>query len=72
MDLNNVNFLEIVSKDIYILKDLMYKAKNRTGSLNDPLVIEISQFLDQKLNQHRELTIIKGRTQKFQMIFTFK
>lgn len=33
----------------------MYKAKERVGRVDDPLVIEISQFLDLKLNQQGDL-----------------
>ncbi|MDL4842319.1 aspartyl-phosphate phosphatase Spo0E family protein [Aquibacillus rhizosphaerae] len=55
MDFCNENCLKIVDEDISILRDLMYKAKIRTGSMNDPLVIEISQFLDLKLNQHGKM-----------------
>ncbi|MFD1039863.1 Spo0E family sporulation regulatory protein-aspartic acid phosphatase [Virgibacillus byunsanensis] len=56
MVLKRVDSLEIVSKDIYMLRNLMYKVKDRTGNMHDPLVIEISQFLDLKLNQHGELS----------------
>ncbi|WP_226035317.1 aspartyl-phosphate phosphatase Spo0E family protein [Aquibacillus saliphilus] len=50
-----MNHLEIVSRDICMLRNLMYQAKNHSGSMSDPLVIEISQYLDLKLNQHEEL-----------------
>lgn len=33
----------------------MYKAKERLGCMDDPFVIEISQFLDLKLNVQVEL-----------------
>lgn len=56
MGLCKICSLEIVCEDIHILRDLMYKAKNRVGSMHDPLVIEISQYLDLKLNQQGELT----------------
>ncbi|MFD1738918.1 Spo0E family sporulation regulatory protein-aspartic acid phosphatase [Bacillus salitolerans] len=47
--------LEVVNRDIFILRNLMYKASERVGRMDDPLVVEISQFLDQKLNQQGEL-----------------
>lgn len=33
----------------------MYSAKERAGRIDDPLVIQISQFLDMKLNQQVKL-----------------
>jgi len=47
--------LELVSRDIKILRNLMYQAKERSGRMDDPLLIQISQFLDLKLNQQNEL-----------------
>ncbi|MFO1441980.1 hypothetical protein KDN24_01820 [Bacillus sp. Bva_UNVM-123] len=47
--------LELVSRDIRILRNLMYQAKERLGRMDDPLLIQISQFLDLKLNLQNEL-----------------
>lgn len=47
--------LEVINNDIFFIRRLMYKAKERVGRVDDPLVIEISQFLDLKLNQQGEL-----------------
>lgn len=55
MELFKKSSLDSVKKDIVILRNLMYKAKERVGSIDDPLVVEISQFLDLKLNQQDEL-----------------
>ncbi|WP_185819880.1 Spo0E family sporulation regulatory protein-aspartic acid phosphatase [Salibacterium salarium] len=55
MDLCKKNYLETVNRDIYILRRLMHKASDHTGNLDDQLVIEISQFLDIKLNEHGDL-----------------
>lgn len=55
LDLCRKCSLEVVSRDIYILRNLMYRAKERVGRMDDPLVVEISQFLDLKLNQQGEL-----------------
>ncbi|ADU30635.1 hypothetical protein [Evansella cellulosilytica] len=55
MGLDKNNSLYCISRDIVFLKKLMYKAKERLGTMNDPLLLEISQFLDVKLNQHGEL-----------------
>ncbi|WP_185819792.1 Spo0E family sporulation regulatory protein-aspartic acid phosphatase [Salibacterium salarium] len=56
MDLWEENYLKTVNRDIYVLRSLMYKASDQAGSLDNQLVIEISQFLDTKLNEHRKLT----------------
>ncbi|MDQ0298845.1 hypothetical protein J2S78_001265 [Salibacterium salarium] len=55
MDLCKKDYLETVDRDIYILRRLMYKASDDAGSLDNQLVIEISQFLDIKLNEHGDL-----------------
>ncbi|MRH44476.1 Spo0E family sporulation regulatory protein-aspartic acid phosphatase [Aquibacillus halophilus] len=55
MGLQKKDDLEMVSKEILNLRNLMYMAKDRAGNMVDPMVIEISQLLDAKLNQHHEL-----------------
>ncbi|WP_416149896.1 hypothetical protein ACM26V_02535 [Salipaludibacillus sp. HK11] len=55
MKLSKEHSLKMISEDIYIIRDLMYKVKDRAGRIDDPLVIEISQFLDMKLNQQGKL-----------------
>ncbi|WP_227939888.1 Spo0E family sporulation regulatory protein-aspartic acid phosphatase [Alkalihalobacillus deserti] len=47
--------LRSINRDIYVIRGLMYNVKERLGSFDDPLVIEISQFLDLKLNRREEL-----------------
>lgn len=51
----NEHSLETINEEIYILRDLMYRAKERTGNIDDTLVLKISQFLDMKLNQQINL-----------------
>lgn len=55
MDLSKRCSLELVSRDIKILRNLMYQAREQLGRIDDPLLIQISQFLDLKLNQQNEL-----------------
>lgn len=54
MDLCRTCSLEIVNKDIYILRDLMLKVIERFGR-DDELVVEINQFLVEKLNHQYKL-----------------
>ncbi|MFD2446570.1 Spo0E family sporulation regulatory protein-aspartic acid phosphatase [Bacillus sp. CGMCC 1.16607] len=49
------NYLDMINKDIYILRRLMYMARDQTGRIDDSLVLEISQYLDQKIAKHIEL-----------------
>ncbi|GAA0316717.1 hypothetical protein GCM10008967_04150 [Bacillus carboniphilus] len=55
MDDRKAQSLEMISHDIHVLRGLMYKVKERVGSMDDPLVLEISQYLDSKLNQQGEM-----------------
>jgi len=55
LELCKEHSIERISEDIYIIRNLMYSAKERAGRIDDPLVIQISQFLDMKLNQQVKL-----------------
>lgn len=55
MELCQENSLEMIVEEIQFLRNLMYRVKNQVESLSDPWIVEISQYLDVKLNQHSEL-----------------
>lgn len=45
----------MIVEEIQFLRNLMYRVMNQVESLSDPWIVEISQYLDVKLNQHSEL-----------------
>lgn len=47
---------EWLIKDIALLKELLVLANEHVNSLTHPLMIKISEILDQKLNQYQRLT----------------
>jgi hypothetical protein len=47
---------EWLAKDITLLKELLVLANEHVNSLTHPLMIKISEILDQKLNQYQRLS----------------
>lgn len=52
---------DILAHDIACLKELLQLANEHVNCLTHPLMIRISQMLDQKLNQYQHLGTIKQR-----------
>ncbi|MBO8173180.1 MAG: aspartyl-phosphate phosphatase Spo0E family protein [Bacillaceae bacterium] len=48
--------LERVLEEIDYLKRYMHRLSLQVDSLTHPLLVEVSQMLDKKLNQHQRLT----------------
>lgn len=47
--------MERILEEINSLRMYMHEVSQRVDSLNHPLLVEVSQLLDQKLNQHQRL-----------------
>lgn len=47
--------LNMITKEIRILRELMYDVSEQVDDLNNPLLVKVSMLLDLKLNQHYHL-----------------
>lgn len=47
--------LERILEEINDLKLYMYEISHQVDNLAHPLLVEVSQMLDQKLNQHQQM-----------------
>ncbi len=47
--------LERILEEINDLKLYMYEISHQVDNLAHPLLVEVSQLLDQKLNQHQQM-----------------
>jgi hypothetical protein len=56
LDKKNVDLaLELVGKDILMLRSLMHEVSEQVDSLSNPILVKISQIMDTKLNQRNQL-----------------
>lgn len=51
--------LDQISKDIRKLRDLMHKMSKQVDTLNNPMLVQVSTMLDEKLNQHYKLVNVR-------------
>jgi hypothetical protein len=49
----------LLTAEINVLKKLMIEVYERNGSLRDPILIKLSEILDHRLNELRQLTKIE-------------
>lgn len=47
--------LDVITKEIMLLRELMYDVSEQVDDLNNPLLVKVSMLLDLKLNQQYQL-----------------